>query len=329
MNNLPLVSIIIASLNGRRYLKDCIDSINSVTYPRESLEIILVDDGSRDKTYEYIRENFSGIKIFRNFRNMGAAESRNVGIENAKGRFLAFLDNDVVVEKNWLPESVKVMEEDQTIGICASKIFFKDDPHILNSTGGVINLCAEAWDRGVFERDQGQYDDDKRVFFACSAAMLARKDVVEEVGGFDPMFRIYEDVDLAWRVNLFGYKVVYVPLSVAYHKRGGTIRRDGLKGKYTLEKSRIRIALKNYEGRTLFKNVKDLLRMKFYKLRKSAMPKPFKPVLFICACAAWGWNIVHIFGILNKRCEMRKKRIITDGQIFELMGRYKYESCSL
>lgn len=259
MKDFPFVSIIIASLNGKDYLDDCLCSINSIDYPKVKYETILVDDGSKDITCEFIKEKYPNINILRNYRNKGVAASRNLGIKNAKGNLIAFLDNDVEVQKNWLSELVEAMQNDERIGICASKLLFRERPDILNSTGGVMNIYADAWDRGIFEKDTGQYNSQREVFFGCGAAILTRKYVLEKIRYFDPALYIYEDVDLGWRVNLLGYKVIYVPTSIAYHIFGGTIKRDSLKGKYLLERNRIRIMLKNYEGKTLLKNITSLL----------------------------------------------------------------------
>lgn len=330
MKDLPFISIIIASFNGMHYLNDCLSSISNLDYPKEKLEVILIDDCSQDKTYEFIKENFTDIRIIRNYRTRGVAESRNIGIKTAKGELLAFLDNDVKVEKNWLFELVKAIEEDERIGICASKLLFKDRPDILNSTGGIMNLYADAWDRGVFEKDAGQYDIERRVFFGCCAAMLARKEVLERVGYFDPRLYIYEDVDLGWRLNLAGYKIIYVPGSVAYHRCGGTIKRNDLKGKYLLERNRIRITLKNYESKTLLKNVIGLLKFKLIRFGlHTKSTGQSKLSLFIYSLGAWIWNLFHILDTLKKRKYTQKIKILSDKEIFDLMGSYKYKSFNL
>jgi hypothetical protein len=330
MTDYPSVSIIIASFNGKHYLGECLSSIKELDYPKEKLEVILVDDGSKDNTAEFIKENFNHIKIIHNSRNKGVAEARNIGIKNAQGNLLAFLDNDVVVDKNWLLKLVETIEEDQKIGICASKLLFRDRPAIINSTGGVMNVYADAWDRGVFETDIRQYDNEKRIFFACSAAMLIRKEALERIGYFDPKLYIYEDVDLGWRVNLLGYQIIYVPTAIAYHKLGGTIKRDNLKARYLLERNRIRIMLKNYEGKTLLKNTFGLLKFKLVKFKRHAFfSRQRKLSLLVFALAAWGWNVLHILDTLRRRTYIQRIKIIPDKEIFELMGIYKYKSFNL
>jgi len=327
MSELPFVSVIISSFNGRRHLEECLLSLRNLNYPAGKREIILIDDGSQDKTYEFVKDKFREVNIIRNRRNMGAAESRNIGIRNAKGGLLAFLDNDVRVEKNWLRELVRAIEEDGQIGICASKLLFKDQPCVLNSAGGVMNIYVDAWDRGVFERDTGQYDADRRVFFGCSAAMLARREVLGKTGYFDPLLYVYEDVDLGWRVNLLGYKVIYAPQAIAYHKRGGTLVRSSLRGKYLLERNRIRTMVKNYEAKTLWRNMPGLFKFKLARLRRHARVYAY-PVfsLFVAVLAAWAWNLLYIVDTLKKRRQTQKIKIVTDREIREVLGIYKYAS---
>lgn len=324
MSELPFVSVIISSFNGRRHLEECLLSLRNLNYPADKNEIILIDDGSEDKTCEFVKDNFREVNIIRNRRNLGAAESRNIGIRNAKGKLLAFLDNDVRVEKDWLWELVMAIEEDGRIGICAGKLLFKDQPCILNSSGGVMNIYADAWDRGVFERDTGQYDADRKVFFGCSAAMLARREVLGKIGYFDPLLYVYEDVDLGWRVNLLGYKVIYAPRAIAYHKRGGTLVRSTLRGKYLLERNRIRTMLKNYEAKTLWRNISGLFKFKLTRFRTHAcFSRHSRFSLLISALAAWGWNLLYIVDTLKKRRQTQKIKIVTDREIREVLGIYK------
>lgn len=330
MNDFPFVSIIITSFNGRHYLEECLSSVFGLNYPHDRLEVILVDDNSTDATYEFVKERFSNIKIIRNNVNRGVSESRNAGISSAKGELLAFVDNDVRVDADWLVELIKAIKEEGQAAICSSKILLKDRPGILNSTGGVMNIYADAWDRGVFEKDNGQYDEDKRVFFGCTAAMIARKNILEKIGNFDPDLRIYEDVDLGWRVNLSGYKVIYAPRAIAHHKLGGTIKRDNLGAIFMLENARINVMLKNYEYRTLLNNACGLFKFKSVRFKRQASKSRYLiSTLLICALAAWAWNIIILGSTLKKRKTIEKTRVLRDKEILRLLGQYQYKSFEL
>jgi hypothetical protein len=328
-DNLPFVSVIITNYNGKMVVKNCINSVLAMNYPKDRLEIILVDDHSYDGSVDFVKKEFPDVKIIRNDENRGVAESKNIGVKCAKADTIAFLDNDVEVSNDWLSELVKAMREDKQIGICASKIFFKDNPDTINSAGGVMNIYADAWDRGIYEKDIRQYNTQERVFYGCRAKLI-KKEVLERIGYFDPTLYIYEDVDLGWRANLLGYKISYIPSAIAYHRFEGVIKWHSLKVKYLIERSRTRIMLKNYEGKTLLKNMAGLLKFRLFRFRihiKSTQHS--KLSLFIRALAAWGWNLLHILDTLRKRIYIQRTKIINDREIFKLMGKYKYESLSL
>ncbi len=330
MKDLPFVSIVMASLNGRHLLPAVFSSIENLNYPRARFEVILVDDGSTDSTAEFVKEDLPYVRLIRNGMTIGPAASRNGGIKAARGEIVAFLDNDVEPDKEWLRELVQPFEDGPAIGISCSKILFKDKPNVINSTGGVMNIYADAWDRGVFEMDKKQYDDARRVFFGCSAAMAARRDVLEKAGCFDPALNIYEDADLGWRVNLLGYKVIYAPASLAYHRRGSTIVRGTLRAKYELERSRLRTMIKNYEAKTLWGNAAGLARFKLLRFnRHPAGPNQPRLALAVSALAAWAWNILHIPGTLKERRRIRRVKALSDDEIFKLMGNYKYGNLTI
>lgn len=217
----PFVSIIIVNWNGKKYLKDCLNSVFSQTYP--NYEVVFVDNASTDGSVKYIKENFSKVKIVVNKENLGFAKGNNVGIEVAKGKYIVTLNNDTTVEPHWLEELVKVAENDEKTGICASKILWMDKPNIIYSTGLVLKYGCTVADRGHLEEDRGQYEKVQQVFGACACSALYRKKMLNEIGPFDETyFAYYEDSDLSWRAQNAGWKAVYVPTSICYHKSWGT-----------------------------------------------------------------------------------------------------------
>lgn len=229
MNDL-LVSVIIVNYNGRVYLKNCISSLLLQSYP--AIEVILVDNGSKDGSIEYVKKEFPSIRIIENNENFGFAKGNNIGIKAAKGDLIATLNNDTEVTPGWLKELVAVMNSDENIGMCASKMLFMRNPEFLNSTGICISRSGTCWDRGIFERDVGQYDSMEEVFGPCAGAALYRRNMLQEIGLFDEDFCAYmEDTDLAFRGRLAGWKCIYVPKAVVYHIHGGTA---GFESDYTI-----------------------------------------------------------------------------------------------
>jgi len=231
----PKVSIIIVNWNGKEYLSDCLTSVFNQTY--QNYEVILVDNGSTDGSVEFVRENYPDIKIIKLDKNYGFIKGNNIGMREASKnkdiKYIAQLDNDTKVDRNWLSELVKVAESDEKIGICGSKIFFMDNPTIIYSSGHIFKW-GMLIDRGHGKIDKGQYDGKLDIFSASPAACLLKREMAEELGLFKESFFAgyeegYEDSKLPWRANKKGWKIRYVPTSVVYHKAGGTRKKDSSK----------------------------------------------------------------------------------------------------
>jgi len=217
----PLASVIVVNYNGKRYLKRCMDALRGQTYKNN--EVIVVDNGSSDGSAAYVKTNFPRARVIESRENCGFARGNNVGVRAAKGEFIATLNNDTEAAPGWLEALVGAMMSDEGAGMCASKMLRMDDPTIIDSTGICVSRSGACWDRGMFERDRGQYEAAEEVFGPCAGAALYRKAMLDETGLFDEDFVSYmEDTDLAFRGRLAGWKCLYVPKAVVYHVHGGT-----------------------------------------------------------------------------------------------------------
>jgi GT2 family glycosyltransferase len=215
----PLVSIVIVNFNGIRFLKDCIQSLITQTY--KNLEIIIVDNSSSDNSVEYLRSSYPGIVIIENYANLGFAGGVNTGIRNSQGSFIVTLNNDTLADCHFIERLFVEIIGDDHIGMCAAKMLFPDGR--INSTGICVSRSGAAWDRGMFEVDNGQYDSREEIFGPCAGAAIYRRNMLNEIGLFDEDFFLYmEDVDLAFRARLSGWKCIFVPEAVVYHHHGGT-----------------------------------------------------------------------------------------------------------
>ncbi|MEM3449304.1 MAG: glycosyltransferase family 2 protein [Nitrososphaerota archaeon] len=217
--NTPLVSIIILNYNGRQHIEHCLDSVQKILYP--NLETIVVDNASVDGSPELIQQKYSFVCLIKNSKNIGFSAGNNVGISKAKGNYIFLLNPDTEVHPICVKRLVEVMERNKNIGVCGAKILLFDRREVIQHAGGKYHPIGIAIDRGVLEIDLGQYDKVEEVTFVCGAAMLFRKELVSKVGMLDPNFFLYhEDVDFCIRTWLNGFKVVYVPDAVVYHKSG-------------------------------------------------------------------------------------------------------------
>ena len=251
----PLVSVIILNYNGRNLLDECLKSVLNANYP--NLEIILVDNASTDGSIEIIEERYKNVpflRIIKNASNFGFAAGNNIGVSYAKGKYIVFLNNDTVVEPNWLTELVSVMENDVKIGAAQSKLLSLTDKKSIDSAGDFIDYYGFSIRRGGWgEKDEGQYDRIEEIFSARGAALIVRSKVLAEIGAFDPDFFLgYEDIDLCWRIRLNGYKIVLVPNSRVYHIGSATATSSFLNVFHT-EKNRLYTLLKNMSCKYMVK----------------------------------------------------------------------------
>lgn len=215
---MPLISVIVLNYNGRGFLDGCLSSLACQSY--SGFEVVVVDNGSTDGSPEYIEANYPWVRLVKNDENLGFAGGTNAGIRVAKGDYILTLNNDTRADSRFIEELTRPMT-DPKVGVCAAKMRFADGR--INSAGICVSRSGAAWDRGMLEPDRGQYDLVEEVFGACAGAALYRKKMLDEIGLFDEDFFLYlEDVDLAMRARLAGWKCIYVPRAKVVHHHAGT-----------------------------------------------------------------------------------------------------------
>jgi GT2 family glycosyltransferase len=213
------VSIIVVNWNGGEMLAECIESLCGQSY-RHS-EIILVDNGSTDSSAELARHNFPTVKLVELATNRGFTGGNVEGLKKADGEFIALVNNDAKAQETWLENLVRPMLEDRNVGICTSKLIFKDGGRI-NSAGDGLTTGGVGFNRGLGQ-DSTQFRNADYVFGGCGAAVLYRRRMLDEIGFFDEDFFLYdEDTDLNFRAQLAGWKCAFVPDAVAYHRGNAT-----------------------------------------------------------------------------------------------------------
>ena len=176
---LPLVSIVIPNWNGKKYLKDCIDSLRSQSHA--NIEIIVVDNASKDDSIEYLQTNFSEVKIIKHNDNLGFGAANNTGIKAAQGKYLMMLNNDTKLEPDCIEELIKAIEKDERYGACASKILLKFEDNILDVAGIAVCLDGLSIGRGRLESG-AKFNDEEEVFFASDCACLYKREMLDDIG---------------------------------------------------------------------------------------------------------------------------------------------------
>ena len=260
MDKNPLVSIVILNRNGKRHLKRCLSSLLRTNY--SNYEIILADNASSDGSIEFVKRAFPQIKIVQNEHNVGIPAGYNSGILQAKGKYVATLNNDIEVDPEWLQSLVKVMEASPDVAAVDPKYLNYYDKNKFDTcaaAGRYIDFVGNPVTRGIDEEDRGQYDEITRTFI-CST--FWRREVLEKIGLLDEdFFYGFDDTDVSWRISLRGYRILYVPSSRIYHKVGGyTLLRNAraqlryIPGIYFfLKRNRLLTIVKNYSLKTLLR----------------------------------------------------------------------------
>lgn len=194
-----------------------------------------------------VSAKYPEIVLVRNVRNLGFAAACNIGIRSSESPLVATLNNDTLPDPRWLEELVKGMESDPTVGMCASKMLFYHLPAMINSTGISLDRAGIAWDRGGGEPDDPSETAPVEVFGPCAGAALYRRAMLDEIGLFDEDFFAYlEDVDLAWRARLAGWRCLYVPTARVYHVHSATGVEGSPFKSFLLGRNKIVTIVKNY-----------------------------------------------------------------------------------
>ena len=213
---LPTISVIIPNWNGRHHLEPCLQALRAQTF--RDFEVVVVDNGSQDGSVPFLHEHFPEVQVVALAENQGFAGGTNAGIAVAQGEFIALLNNDTIAEPGWLAALQTATQEQADYGMWASRVVLDNRPTILDSAGDGLTMAGAAFKHGHLQ-PACDYTTPREVFGPAGAAALYCRRLIEELGGLDTdYFLIYEDVDLAVRARLSGYRCWYVPEAVVRHK---------------------------------------------------------------------------------------------------------------
>lgn len=256
MSDYPKVSIVIVNLNGKQHLSECFGSIKALDYPGDKVEVVMVDNGSSDGSAELVQEKYGWVKLLCNRRNEGFAKPSNDGARAARGEYVAFLNNDMRVQKDWLRELINSLGE--TGARCAGSVITNWDGTRLDFAGGSIDLQGFGFqdDYDLPMKDiKPKLSEDKDLLFACGGAMIVDRELFLSCGGFDEdYFAYYEDVDLGWRLRVLGCRIVLSAKSRVRHKHNSTSRSmTKQRIQYLFERNKLYTCYKNYSDEKLYK----------------------------------------------------------------------------
>lgn len=310
----PLVSIIIVNWNGGDIFQKCIESLGEVTYP--NWELIVVDNGSTEKLLKLPKNT----KIIKNSKNSGFAPANNQGVKSANGKYVLLLNNDTLVEKNFLNIMVDKMESEDDLGVIQPKIKIMDNPKLLDNCGSFLTNIGFLHHIGFMKKDSKEYNIEKEVFSVKGACMLIRKKLIDKVGLFDDEFVSYfEETDFCWKSWLLNYRVIYLPNTYILHKVGFTIKRlDVANINFHYYKNRITSLIKNLSISKLMFILPIHLVISLGISFTFLIRGQFTSSLLILKAILW--NIINLNDILKKRSKIQKIRTVSDTFIFDKLS---------
>lgn len=232
----PLFSVVIPHWNGIKFLPTCLDSLRAQTYP--NIEVIIVDNASTDGSQAFIKEHYPWVRLIELPENRGFTGGCNAGMQAAKGEIISLLNNDTEVEPTWAAAVMDAFERHPEVGSVASKMLLFDRRDHIHTTGDYFTVNGRAGNRGIWEKDTGQYETEEYVFSACGGSSAYRRVMLDTIGLLDDdFFFLMEDVDLGWRAQLAGWRCLYTPKAVVYHHlsaTGGGVTASYYAGRNTL-----------------------------------------------------------------------------------------------
>lgn len=254
------ISVVVPNWNGAAYLPGCLDSLRAQSYQR--FEVLVVDDASTDGSGRMVTERYPEFRSLFLPSNRGFARAVNEGIRNCGGDLIALLNNDAEADPDWLSELARAAGAHPEAGFFASKILLFDRRDVFHSAGDFYGTDGVPGNRGVWQRDEGQFDREEYLLAACGAASAWRRSLLDDVGLLDESLFMYcEDVDLSLRAQMGGHRCLYVPSARVYHRLSAT--GGGKLASYYVGRNFIAVAAKNLPPSVVRRYWREMIRTQF------------------------------------------------------------------
>lgn len=331
------VSVVLVNFRGASDTIEALEHLKRLNWPEERLEVIVVENASGDDSAERIRQAAPHVKIIESKENLGFAGGCNLGVQRSTGEYIAFLNNDAKPDPDWIRAAVEKFEESPRVGAVASKVVDWD--------GLLVDYIGSAltWFGMGYKPDTGQelpaaLDTPRDVLFGTGSAMFVRRSVFDSLGGFDErFFMFFEDVDFGWRLNLLGWRYVYVPESLAFHKHHASMKTFGaFKEMYLLERNALFALYKNLGEESLAAALPAAMALAVrrsvargsvpsttFDIRKSGGDDDQSIAIekeLLAGVFAIDQFVEHLPSLAKSRSEIQSSRVVLDGPLQRLFG---------
>jgi GT2 family glycosyltransferase len=252
------VAVVILNWNGRKFLEKFLPAL--LLHSNKEIEIIVADNASTDNSVQFLKSDYPSIRIIQHKGNFGFARGYNLALEQVEAKYYVLLNSDIEVTPGWIEPVIELMESDSRIAACQPKIRSYSEPEkfeYAGAAGGFIDKYGYPFCRGRMfqhmEIDEGQYDDVTEIFWATGACMFVRAELFHKYGGLDEDFFAHmEEIDLCWRLQNEGFKIIYCPSSVVYHIGGGTLPKISWRKTYLNFRNNCVLLYKNLPANLIF-----------------------------------------------------------------------------
>jgi GT2 family glycosyltransferase len=333
MPDSPLVSVVVVNWNGQDVIAGCLRSLATQNFA--NFEVIVVDNGSTDGSIALLESSSLPIRLIRNTENKGFCGANNQGIDLARGKFVALLNNDAEADPGWLAALVVAIgrADGQPCGMVASKILLFDNRKRIDKVGHLIYPDGQNRGRGSGEIDAGQYDELGETLWPDGCAALYSADMLRQIGGFDEDFFAYaDDAELGLRGRIAGWRAVYAPKAVVYHRGGTTLGRYSARRLFLIERNRIWLVAKLFPLRmwplTPYYFLRRVLAMALAHSNKqgeafAATRQLGAWALIQCIAKANAAALLGLPRMVRKRSAISKFRKLSSVEIQALLQRYR------
>ncbi|MDA0207274.1 MAG: glycosyltransferase family 2 protein [Acidobacteria bacterium] len=333
MPGYPLVSVVVVNWNGQQVIPGCLASLAGQIFP--DFEVIVVDNGSTDGSIALLESSSLPIRLILNIENKGFCGANNQGIEAAQGKYVALLNNDAEAEPGWLAALVAAIGETAgaPCGMVASKILLFDDRRRIDKVGHLIYPDGQNRGRGLGEIDAGQYEELEETLWPDGCAALYSADMLRQIGGFDEDFFAYaDDAELGLRGRIAGWRALYAPKAVVYHRGGSTLGRYSPRRLFLIERNRIWLVAKLFPLRlwplTPYYFVRRVIATAF--AHTSGQGEAFAATrqmgawaLIQCITKANAAALLGLPRMIRKRSQINEFRKLNGAEIHSLLEHYR------